>query len=88
MVELQGDRCVDLCPLTSGRTKELIAATLSGYRNLIPKTDIAPLALLVANLSELAADLSADITKCDLNPVLVRKVTGELRVADVLMVAR
>ena len=93
MVELQGDRCVDLCPLTSECTGELIAATrlgaaLSGYRNLIPKTDIAPLARLAVNLSELAADLVADIVECDLNPVLVRKVTGDVRVADALMIAR
>ena len=93
VVELQGDRCVDLCPLTSERTSELIAATrlgatLSGYRNLVPKTDIAPIAHLAANLSELAADLSGDIAECDLNPVLVRKGTGEVRVADALLVAR
>jgi hypothetical protein len=54
----------------------------------IASPDIAPLALLVANLSEHAADLSADITECDLNPVLLRQVTGEVRVADVLLVAR
>jgi acetyltransferase len=93
MVELQGDRCVDLCPLTSERTTEMIAATrlgaiLSGYRNLIPKTDVTQLAQLAAKLSELAADLAANITECDLNPVLVRKVTGEVRVADALMVTR
>jgi acetyltransferase len=65
-----------------------LGATLSGYRNLIPKTDIAPLAHLAANLSGLAADLSGDIAECDLNPVLVRKGTGEVRVADALLVAR
>jgi acyl-CoA synthetase (NDP forming) len=93
MVELQGDLCVDLCPLTSERATEMIAATrlgaaLSGYRNLIPKTDISALARLAANLSELAADLSGHITECDLNPVLVRKGTGEVRVVDALLVAR
>ena len=92
MVELQGDRCVNLCPLTPECTIEMIATTrlgaaLSGYRNLIPKTNIAPLARLAANLSELAADLSGDIAECDLNPVLVRKSTGEVCVADALLVA-
>jgi acetate---CoA ligase (ADP-forming) len=93
MVELQGDLCVDLCPFTSERATEMIATTrlgaaLNGYRNLIPKTDITPLARLAANLSELAADLSGDIDECDLNPVLVRKGNGEVRVVDALFVAR
>jgi acetate---CoA ligase (ADP-forming) len=92
MVELQSDHCVDLCPLTSERATEMIAATrlgtvLGGYRNLIPKTDATPLARLVAKLSELAADLSGHISECDLNPVLVRKGTGEVRVVDALLVA-
>ena len=92
MVELQGDLCVELCPLTSERATEMIAATrlgaaLGGYRNLIPETDTTPLARLVANLSELAADMSARIAECDLNPVLVRKGTGEVRVVDALLVA-
>jgi acetate---CoA ligase (ADP-forming) len=92
MVELQGDRCVDLCPLTSERAAEMIAATrlgaaLSGYRNLIPNTDITPLARLTANLSELAADMSGHLAECDLNPVLVRKGSGEVRVVDALLVA-
>jgi acetyltransferase len=70
----------------------MIAATrlgvaLGGYRNLIPKTDTAALARLTANLSELAADLSGHIAECDLNPVLVRKGTGEVRVVDALLVA-
>ncbi len=93
MVELQGDLCVDLCPLTSERATEMIAVTrlgaaLSGYRNLIPKTDTTALARLAAKLSELAADLSGHIAECDLNPVLVRKGTGEVRVVDALLVAR
>lgn len=92
MVELQGDLCVDLCPLSSERATEMIAATrlgaaLGGYRGLIPTTDTTVLARLAANLSELAADLSAHIAECDLNPVLVRKSTGEVRVVDALLVA-
>jgi len=92
MVELQGDLCVDLCPLTSERAIEMIAATrlgaaLGGYRSLIPRTDTSALARLAANLSELAADLSDHIAECDLNPVLVRKGTGEVRVVDALLVA-
>jgi len=93
MVELQGDLCVDLCPVTSERAVEMIAATrlgaaLGGYRNLMPKTDTTALARLVANLSQLAADLADRIAECDLNPVLVRKRTGEVRVVDALLVGR
>ena len=92
MVELQGDLCVDLCPLTLERAIEMIAATrlgaaLGGYRNLMPSTDTTALARLVVNLSQLAADVSGRVAECDLNPVLVRKGTGEVRVVDALLVA-
>ncbi len=60
---------------------------LGGYRNLIAPTNPAPLALLAANLSKLAADLGDLITECDLNPVLVSKGSGEVRVVDALLSA-
>ena len=70
----------------------MIAATrlghaLSGYRNLIQRTDITPLARLASNLSRLAADLSDRIAECDLNPVLIRKGTGEVCIVDALLAA-
>ena len=45
------------------------------------------LAGLVSNLSELAADFCDLVPECDLNPVLIRKGSGEVRVVDALFVA-
>ena len=93
MVELNADRAVRLAPVSPAEAMEMIAETrlgklLGGYRNLIPRTDLTPLARLLANLSELAADLSHDIVECDLNPVLVRKASGDATVVDCLMITR
>lgn len=63
-----------------------LARILGGYRNLMPETDIAPLADLVIGLSQLASDLDGILTACDLNPVLVRKGTGEVRIVDALCI--
>ena len=63
-----------------------LARILSGYRNLIPCTDAAPLVDLVVRLSRLASDLDGVLVACDLNPVLVRKGTGEVRVVDALFI--
>ena len=60
---------------------------LGGYRNLIPRTDVAPLAALISSLSELAADFCDLVPECDLNPVLIRKGSGDVRVVDALFVA-
>ncbi len=92
MVELVADRAVHLGPVTPEQAEKMIDGTrlgalLGGYRNLIPRTNIEPLAALIANLSELAFDLNGKITECDLNPVLVRKGSGEVAVVDALMVA-
>ena len=93
MVELFSDRAARLAPLTQEESAAMVRQTrlgklLAGYRNLLPSTDIAPLATLVRQLSELAADLGDLIVECDLNPVLVKQQTGELRVVDALMIAR
>jgi acetate---CoA ligase (ADP-forming) len=93
MVELNADRALRLAPVTPAEAAEMIGATrlgqlLGGYRNLIPRTDTAALARLLANLSALAADLCATIAECDLNPVLIRKGTGEATVVDSLLIAR
>ena len=92
MVELQADRSVELCPFTPEDAARMVTATrlgalLGGYRNLIPRTDITPLAQLAATLSRLATDLSDRITECDLNPILIHKTTGTLRIVDALLVA-
>jgi hypothetical protein len=60
---------------------------LGGYRNLMPVTDPAPLADLIAALSELAADMHDVLAACDLNPVMVSPGSGKVRLVDVLFVA-
>jgi acyl-CoA synthetase (NDP forming) len=92
LVELEADKALSLSPVTAAEAGGMLATTrlgktLDGYRNLIPRTDMAPLAGLVANLSELAADFAALVPECDLNPVLIRKGSGEVRVVDALFVA-
>ncbi len=93
MVELHADRAVDLAPVPPDAAKAMVLQTrlgklLDGYRNLLPKTDLAPLAGVVSSLSDLAMDLGDLIGACDLNPVLVKKGSGEVRVVDALMVMR
>lgn len=91
LVELVADRAAALAPVSSGEAGEMLRRTrlgklLGGYRNLLPRTDLSQLAALVANVSELALDLGDLLGACDLNPVLVRKGTGEVRVVDALLV--
>ncbi len=92
MVELEADKSLSLSPVTAAEAGGMISSTrlgktLDGYRNLIPRTNTAPLAALVSNLSELAADFADLVPECDLNPVLIRKGTGDVRVVDALFVA-
>lgn len=93
LVELIGDRAAELAPLSEplalamlGRTR--LGRLLDGYRNLLPPTDPAPLLAVLRSLSDLAMDLGDLIAACDLNPVLVRKGSGEARVVDALMYTR
>ena len=92
LVELEGDKALSLSPVTKAEAGALVSSTrfgkvLGGYRNLIPRTDSAPLAALVSNLSQLAADFGDVVPECDLNPVLIRKRSGDVRVVDALFVA-
>ena len=92
MVELQEDRAVRLAPIEIDDATQMIEATrlgkmLRGYRHLIPETDTSQLADLVVRASRLAADLGDLISACDLNPVLVRKGSGEVRLVDALMLS-
>ena len=92
LVELEADKALSLSPVTPAEAGGMIASTrlgktLDGYRNLIPRTNTAPLAALVASLSELAADFADLVPECDLNPVLIRKGSGDVRVVDALFVA-
>jgi acetyltransferase len=92
LVELQSDRSLGLSPVSEAEAIAMIDSTrigavLAGYRNLTPKTDTTMLAKLVCHLSELAADMSDVLAECDLNPVLIRKGSGDVRVVDALFVA-
>jgi acetyltransferase len=92
LVELEADKALSLSPVTVDEADAMVAGTrlgktLGGYRNLIPRTDTAPLATLVAHLSALAADFGDLVPECDLNPVLIRKGSGDVRVVDALFVA-
>lgn len=90
LVELLSDFSIGLAPVSFEDAERMIADTilgarLAGYRNLLPKTSTAPLANLVVKLALLAQDLGEIVTECDLNPVLIRKGTGEIMVVDALM---
>jgi acetyltransferase len=92
LVELAADKALSLCPVTPAEGDAMVAKTrlgktLAGYRNLMPRTDTTALAALVSGLSELAADFGDVVTECDLNPVLIRKGSGDVRVVDALLVA-
>jgi acetyltransferase len=56
-----------------------LGRALGGYRGLIPQTDILPPARLVASLSPLAADCCRVIDECDLNPIMIRIGSSEVR---------
>jgi acyl-CoA synthetase (NDP forming) len=91
MVELHADKAVGLAPIERDDAARMIASTrlgklLAGYRNLMHETDTVRLAELVAGISVLAADLGDLIAACDLNPVLVRDGSGEVRLVDALIV--
>jgi acetyltransferase len=92
LVELQADRALGLSPVSATEAAGMVdrtrlGALLHGYRNLIPRTGMAELVDLICKLSNLAADLCDVLTECDLNPVLIRKGSGEVRVVDALFVA-
>jgi acetyltransferase len=92
LVELYVDRAVASSPFSPAKAEAMINSTrlgalLGGYRNLLPRTELGPLAELTAKLSKLAADFASNIGECDINPVLVRPGTGEVRVVDALLIA-
>ncbi|MBL6650256.1 MAG: acetate--CoA ligase family protein [Reyranella sp.] len=92
LVELEADKALSLSPVTTAEAGAMLASTrlgktLGGYRNLIPVTNTAPLAGLIASLSALAADFCDLVPECDLNPVLIRKGSGDVRIVDALFVA-
>jgi acyl-CoA synthetase (NDP forming) len=93
LAELISDRAADLAPLSQAEATEMIANTrigrlLSGYRGLTSPTDIAPLARVVRQVSDLAADLQDVLSAADFNPAFVSSPSGEVRIVDALFIAR
>jgi len=91
MVELESDRALRLAPFGVEDARKMVAGTkigklLSGYRRLIPETDIEPLARLVSSLSMMADDFRHSLGACDLNPVMVQKGSGQVWTVDTLFV--
>lgn len=91
LVEVIGDRAAKLAPLNASEASEMLRSTklakvLGGYRNLIPETDLSHLVDLTVKFSQLATDLDGAMVACDLNPVLVRKGSGEVRIVDALCI--
>ncbi|MEO3999403.1 acetate--CoA ligase family protein [Mesorhizobium sp. CAU 1732] len=91
LVEVMADRAVKLAPFDTeaavsmlSRTK--LAKVLGGYRNLVPETDISPLADVAVKLSQMASDLEGVMVACDLNPVVLRHGSGEARIVDALCI--
>ncbi len=68
-----------------GRTR--FGSLLAGYRSLIPRTEVAPLAEFVSRVSQLASDLGDVLAEGDFNPVLVAHGTGTALAVDCLLVA-
>jgi acetate---CoA ligase (ADP-forming) len=92
LVELRKDRAVRLSPVSEPEAMSMIDETqlgklLGGYRNLIPRTPLDALAKVVSSISQLAVDFSDRLSECDINPVLVRPGSGEIRVVDALFIA-
>lgn len=93
LVELVPDLAVAPAPLTRRAARDAIsrsrlARLAGGYRNLVPPTDLEPLATALEALSWLAADFGEVLAEVDLNPVLVEHGTGRVLVVDALFVAR
>ncbi|MGI6853200.1 acetate--CoA ligase family protein [Mesorhizobium sp. 1B3] len=91
LVEVMADRAVKLAPFDEATATEMLAKTklakvLSGHRNLIPVTDLSHLADAAVKLSQLASDLRGIMIACDINPIVVRKGTGDVRIVDALCI--
>lgn len=89
--ELESDCALMLSPVSVEDARKMIVDTkvgklLSGYRQLIPETDLGPLSKLVSSLSMLADDLRHSLVACDLNPVMVQKRSGRVCTVDTLVV--
>lgn len=92
LVEVMADRAVKLAPFDADTAMAMLQGTklakvLGGYRNLIPQTDMSHLVDVTVKLSQLASDLDGAMVECDINPVVVRKGTGDVRIVDALCIS-
>ncbi|MDE1992381.1 MAG: acetate--CoA ligase family protein [Rhizobiaceae bacterium] len=92
LVELLADRAAKLAPFDAETAWEMLQETklakvLGGYRNLIPKTDMSRLVDVVVKLAQLASDLEGAMIACDINPIVVRKGSGDVRIVDALCIS-
>lgn len=93
LTELTRDRAADLAPVSLAEATAMIARTglgrlLGGYRDLVVPTDIRPLAHLVQQVASLAADLQDVLSAADFNPSFVTSPSGQVQIADALLIAR
>ncbi|MGH3402313.1 MAG: acetate--CoA ligase family protein [Streptosporangiaceae bacterium] len=91
LVERLNDVSFARCPISCEDAERLIAGThlglvMSGYRNLVPVTSLAPLAEVCSRLSWLASDLGDLFAECDLNPVMIEVGAGNASLVDALFV--
>lgn len=92
LVELLGQRAIELAPVDRAQAVRMIRATalgplLDGYRGLVPPTPVEGLAQVIEDLSRLAAEWAGPVAAVDLNPVMVRHGSGEAIVVDALVIA-
>lgn len=91
LVEVIADRAARLAPFDQTAALDMVSGTklakvLGGYRNLMPPTDLSQLADVAMRLSRMASDLRGAMVACDINPVLVSKGSGAVRIVDALCV--
>jgi len=92
LVEVMADRAVKLAPFDHETARAMVEGTklarvLGGYRNLMPPTDMTHLVDVTVKLSQLASDLDGVLLECDINPVVIRQGSGDVRIVDALCIS-
>lgn len=92
LVEVMADRAVKLAPFDHEAARVMVEGTklakiLGGYRNLMPPTDLTHLVDVTVKLSQMASDLDGVLSECDINPVVIRKGSGDVRIVDALFIS-
>jgi acyl-CoA synthetase (NDP forming) len=92
LTELIKDRAAELAPVSLTEALEMIGRTelgrmLGGYRDLAAPTDVRPLAHVVQQVASMAADLHDLLSAADFNPAFVTTPSGQVQIADALLIA-